>query len=46
MDVVDHLGIDPDQMPLNHKILYVFDPLVGDTTETTVKDLEFVMHWP
>lgn len=46
MDVVDHLGIDPDQMPLDHKILYVFDPLVGDATETTVKDLEFVMRWP
>ena len=39
IDVVDHLGIVPDKTPLNHKILYVFDPLVGDSTEVTLKGI-------
>jgi len=46
IDVIDHLGIAPDKTPLNHKILYVFDPLVGESTEVTLRDSEFTMHWP
>ena len=46
LDVVDHLGIVPDKTPLKRKILYVFDPLVGDTTAVTLKDSEFMMQWP
>ena len=46
LDVVDHLGIVPDKTPLARKILYVFDPLVGDTTEVALKNSEFTMQWP
>ena len=46
LDVIDHLGVVPDETPLNHKILYVFDPVIGGTTEVTLKDSEFTMQWP
>ena len=46
IDVIDHLGIPPDKTPLNHKILYVFDPLDEESTEVTLKNDEFMMHWP
>ena len=46
LNLVYQLGVVPGKTPLDHEILYLFDPVVGDTTQTTVSDPNFKMQWP
>jgi hypothetical protein len=46
MDMVYVMDVVPDATPLDQKILYAFDPVVGKTTtEVTVSDPNFEMKW-
>jgi hypothetical protein len=46
LNLVYQLGVTPGKTPIDHEILYIFDTVLGDTTEATVSDPNFEMQWP
>ena len=46
LNLVYQLGVTPSKTPIDHEILYLFDPVVGDAAEAKVTDPDFKMQWP
>jgi len=46
LNLVYQLGVVPTKTPLDRQILYIFDPVLGNTAEATASDPNFDMQWP